>query len=80
MAALIEIYGSVENALLIRENLDHLEIEELIKETIELRKDPEIKNREEVDRDWTEFKNNNSLEEKIIVNGKSTTIHELMSF
>ena len=56
LAALIEIYKSVEAAFSIRSELDHVDIQDLIKETIELRKDPKLKDQEEVDKDWEEFK------------------------
>lgn len=82
LAHLIEVYKSVDAALLIRENLDAIEISELIKETINLRTDPtgSKKNREELIEDWEEFKNSNALNEEIIVDGKVTTINELMTF
>lgn len=65
------------NALLIREHLDHIEIGDLIKETTELRKDPECSNQEEVERDWNEFKKNVNLDE-ITVNGK--TLNNILNF
>jgi hypothetical protein len=80
LAALIEIYKSPEAAFQIREKLDHIEISQLIEETLELRKDPNIRNQEEVDRDWEEFKKENNFDQQIIVGGKPTTINELMSF
>jgi len=80
LAALIEIYKSTEAAFTIRERLDHIEIAELIEETMELRKDPNVRNQEEVEEEWGKFKENNNLDEQIIVDGKITTINELMSF
>ncbi len=80
LAALIEIYKSVEAAFSIRSELDHVDIQDLIKETIELRKDPKLKDQEEVDKDWEEFKEKNSLDEQILVGGKVTTLNELMKF
>lgn len=56
LAALIEIYQSVEAAFLIRQQLTHLEIQDLIKETTELRKDPKLRDSEEVEKSWKQMK------------------------
>lgn len=80
LAALIEIYKSTEAAFTIRERLDHIEIAELIEETMELRKDPNVRNQEEVEQQWEEFKEQNDFDAPILVDGKATTINELMSF
>lgn len=80
MACLIEIYGGVENALLIRDNLDHLEIADLILETTLLRKDPKERDKEEIEESWKEFKDTQNKNEEIIVNGEKTTLANLLSF
>lgn len=66
--------------MLIRENLDHIEIGELITETMELRKKPEEKNNESLESSWNEFKKSNSLNNQIVANGEVTTLSNLLSF
>lgn len=81
LACLIEIYGSVQNAILLRENLDHIEITELIEETNELRKDPNEDNNKKLAVSWQDFKENTDLDEKIkLENGKQTTLNDLLTF
>ena len=48
---------------------------------MQLRKPEDVRNREEVAKDWQQFKTtNNLLDESIIIDGKTTTINDLMSF
>lgn len=56
LAALIEIYKTVDAAFLIRDKLTHLEIQDLIKETTELRRDPKVKDAEEIKKSWEQMK------------------------
>jgi hypothetical protein len=56
LAALIEIYKTVDAAFLIRDKLTHLEIQDLIKETNELRKDSKLKDAEEIEKNYAKLK------------------------
>lgn len=56
LAALIEIYKTVDAAFLIRDKLTHLEIQDLITETSELRKDPKLKDSEEIEKNYAKLK------------------------
>jgi len=78
---LIEIYKSVDAAFLLRDNLDHVQISDLIKETVDLRQDPKIKKQKEVEDDWKRFKQTEKFKEEFTLpDGTKTSISDLMSF
>ncbi|WP_407898990.1 hypothetical protein [Scytonema sp. NUACC26] len=70
----------MQNALLLYQNFDNIQIKEIMDATCEIRKDPEVRNREEVETDWAAFRESDALEDQVKVNGQVTTINELMAF
>jgi len=80
LAALIEIYKSVDAAFSLINSLDHIEIAELIAATTELRRDPKERNQKKVEKDWTKLKEQLDLDAPLVVGDKTVSINELMSF
>jgi len=78
LAHLIEIYKDVGSAFMLRERLDHIELQHLVLETCDLRRDPRQKNQEEVEHQWKKFMDSPEYQEPVEVDGKKMTIDEIL--